>query len=42
MIKYMEDDVDSLTNSAFSKDARILFDKRDNGKDDVLPSPKKI
>ena len=36
----MEDDVDELTDSDFSKSAVIIFDKIDNVKDGVLPSSK--
>ena len=36
----MEDDVDELPDSYFSKAAAIVFDKIDNGKNGVLPSSK--
>ena len=40
MIEYVEDDLDELPDSDFSKDTAIIFDKIDNGKDGVLPSSK--
>ena len=36
MIEYVEDDVDELLDSDFSKAAAIIFDKIYNGKDGVL------
>ena len=40
MIGDVEDDVDELTDSDFSKAVTGLFDQIDNGKDGVFPSPK--
>ena len=40
VIKYVEDDIDELTDADFSKAATRLFDKTDNRKDGVLPSSK--
>ena len=37
MIEYVEDDVDELPDSYFSKSAEISFDVIDHGKDGVLP-----
>ena len=38
----MEDDVDELPDSDFSKSATRVFDKIDNRKDGVLPSSKSV
>ena len=40
VIEYVEDDVDELPDSDFSKSAVRVFDKIDNGKAGVLPSSK--
>ena len=40
MIQYVEDDVDELPDSDFSKAAARVFNKIENGKDGVLPSSK--
>ena len=40
VVEDVEDDVDELLDSDFSKAAAIVFDKIDNGKDGVLPSSK--
>ena len=37
MIEYVEDDVDEVPVSDFSKAAAIIFDKIDNGKGGILP-----
>ena len=37
MIEYMEDDVDELPDSDFSKSSARVFDKIDNGKCGILP-----
>ena len=37
-VEDVEDDVDELPDSDFSKTAARVFDKIDNGKDGVLPS----
>ena len=39
MIEDMEDSVDELPDSDFSIAVARVFDKIDNGKDDVLPLP---
>ena len=39
-IEDVEDEIDELPDSDFSKSATIIFDKIDNGKDGVLPSSK--
>ena len=38
MIEDVEDDVDELPDSDFSKSTARVFDKIDNGKDGILPS----
>ena len=38
MIEDVEDDLDELPDSDFTKAVAIIFDKIDNGKDVVLPS----
>ena len=38
VIEDVDDDVDEPPDTDFSKAAAILFDKIDNGKDDVLQS----
>ena len=38
MIEDVEDNIDELPVSDFSKAAAVIFDKIDNGKDGVLPS----
>ena len=40
MIQYVEDDVDELPDSDFSKASARVFNKIENGKDGVLPSSK--
>ena len=40
MIEYVEDDVDELPDSDFSKAATIIFDRIDNRKDGVIPQSK--
>ena len=40
VIENVEDDVDELPDSDFSKAAAIIFDKIDHGKDGALPSSK--
>ena len=40
VIEYVEDDVDELPHSDFSKAAARLFDKIDHGKASVFPSSK--
>ena len=42
MIEVVEDDVDELTDSGFSKAAVSVYDKIDHGKDGILPSSKSI
>ena len=42
MIEDMEDDVDELPDSDFSKAAVIIFDRIDNGKDGALPLSKYV
>ena len=42
LIEYVEDGVDELPDSDFSKAAAILYDKIDNRKDGVLPSSKSV
>ena len=37
MIEDVEDDVDELSDSDFSKAATIVFDEIDNGKAGVIP-----
>ena len=40
MIEYVEDDIDELTDSNFSKDAARVLDEIDNGKAGVFLSSK--
>ena len=42
VIEYVEDYVDELPYSYFSKATTRVFDKIDNGKDGVLPSSKSV
>ena len=40
MVEDVEDDIDELPDSDFTKAVAIIFDKIDHGKDGALPSSK--